>query len=280
MATYHFAARPVYLGYAQAASAYRRRTDRHALRGGYEGGGTIGWTGDARDLWRAAETADTPKRRQLEKHRPQRRQVAMAITVALPHELGFEDRLRLVRGFCLGLRDRWGLAAQFDLHEAHNDGDTRNVHAHILLTTRAVDEAGRFGAKIRPLSQKAVIKDLRLAWEERVNGALARAGRPERVSSARRPEKEAREHLARGVFAKRRREGRPILSPALAEAQALKARADLAAAEAALRAADRERAMVERAASLWAQGTPTRPAASAPAGPMPPAVRKRTEEQR
>ena len=280
MATYHFAARPVYLGYAQAASAYRRRSDKHALRGGYEGGGTIGWTGDARDLWQAAETADTPKRRQLEKHKPQRRQVALAITVALPHELGFEERLRLVRGFCLGLRDRFKLAAQFDLHEAHAGGDARNFHGHIMITTRVVDDAGRFGAKIRPLSQKPIIRDLRQAWEERVNRALASAGRPERVSAAKRPDTEARRHVPRAVFEKTRRDRRPLLSPALAEALALKARADLAVAEAALRAAEREKAVIERAASLWAQGTPPRPAASAPAGPMPPAVRKRTEEQR
>ena len=277
MATYHFAARPVYLGYAQAASAYRRRSDKHALRGGYEGGGTIGWTGDARDLWQAAETADTPKRRQLEKHKPQRRQVALAITVALPHELGFEDRLRLVRGFCLSLRDRFGLAAQFDLHEAHAGGDERNLHAHIMLTTRTVDNAGRFGAKVRPLSQKPIIRDLRLAWEERVNRALASAGRNERVSAAKRPEQEARKHLPRAVFEKMRRDRRPLLSPAMAEALVLRAKADLAAADATLRAAEREKAMVDRAVSLWARGTPATPPPAAPAGP--PTVR-RTEEER
>ena len=276
MATYHFAARPVHLGYAQAASAYRRRSDKHALRGGYEGGGTIGWTGDASDLWKAAETADTPKRRQLDKHKPQRRQVALAITVALPHELKFEDRLRLVRGFCLGLRDRFGLAAQFDLHEAHTGGDARNLHAHIMLTTRVVDDAGRFGAKVRPLSQKQIIRDLRQAWEERVNGALARAGRSERVSAAKRPEKEARKHQPRAVFEKMRREQRPILSPAEAEALARQARADLAAADAALREAERERAIVERAVSLWTRG-PAEPPAAAPQ--KPPHVR-RTEDER
>jgi len=277
MATYHFAARPVYLGYAEAASAYRRRSDKHALRGGYEGGGTIGWSGDARDLWKAAEAADTPKRRQLEKHKPQRRQVALAITVALPHELGFEDRLKLVRGFCLSLRDRFGLAAQFDLHEAHSGGDARNLHAHIMLTTRVVDDAGRFGPKIRPLSQKHIIKDLRLAWEERVNRALAKAGRPERVSAAKRPEKEARKHLPRAVFEKMRRDGHTPLSPALAEALALRAKANLAAAEAALRAAERERAIVEKAVSLWSRGAPAKTAAASPQGP--PRVRK-TEEER
>ncbi|HET9965557.1 MAG TPA: MobA/MobL family protein, partial [Rubrobacter sp.] len=74
--------------------------------------------------------------------------------------------------------------AQFDLHHPsrHAAADPRNVHGHLLIPTRSVDERGRFdnGAKMRVLSNRTQarneVKALRGLWVETVNEELAREG--------------------------------------------------------------------------------------------------------
>jgi hypothetical protein len=194
---------------ATAAAAYRLATriedhrtglthDYHR-KTGVIASGIVGWPTDSNaELWNAAESAEN------------RRNACTAreVMIALPAELSTEDQARLVRGFAAHLRDRYGVAATWTIHTAPKGGDERNRHAHILMTTRKVDAAGRFGEKTRALDDRKQgpeeIKAIRLEWEQRVNRALERAGSRARVSS-KRQNIEPLEHLGPVATAKERR---------------------------------------------------------------------------
>jgi len=72
------------------------------------------------------------------------------------------------------------MVADVAIHAAHAGGDERNVHAHILLTTRGICEDG-FGPKEREWNERSLISTWRLSWEQHVNEALRRAHREARV---------------------------------------------------------------------------------------------------
>jgi ATP-dependent exoDNAse (exonuclease V) alpha subunit len=138
---------------------------------------------DRESLWNAAEEAE--KRKDA--------RVAREFEVALPAELTAEERRELAVDYAKSLVDKYGVAADVAIHEPNPKGDVRNYHAHIMITTREVDEQG-FGKKTDlELSDKALreqdkpvgreqIKELRAEWAERCNLALERAGYEERVS--------------------------------------------------------------------------------------------------
>jgi hypothetical protein len=94
------------------------------------------WARNRSTLWNAAEAAE---------HRRDSR-VAREIQVSLPVELSAAQRLDLVRTFAQELADRHNVAIDLAIHEPRPDGDARNYHAHLLATSRELNETG-FGAK-------------------------------------------------------------------------------------------------------------------------------------
>lgn len=90
------------------------------------------WARDRSALWNVAEL--------VEKRKDAR--VAREFVLALPHELSSEKRLSLTREFAQDLADRYGGAVDFAIHAPHRDGDVRNHHAHVLMTTRQVTAEG------------------------------------------------------------------------------------------------------------------------------------------
>ncbi|KAF0676282.1 Conjugation protein [Profundibacterium mesophilum KAUST100406-0324] len=172
---------------------------------GLLGEGLVHWDGSAEELWNAAEASESRINAR----------VARELRPALPAELPLDDQLRLVRGFCLFLKDRYGVAAQWVVHaptfldegvgkhlwkgrnsdegrknylDALNDPDRTNLnfHAHIRWTVREVDrDTGVFGKKTRTLDDKATgakeVKAIRAEWERRTNAALERAGSHARI---------------------------------------------------------------------------------------------------
>ena len=113
--------------------------------------------------------------------------VGRAMDVALPHELNTKAQWELLRGFGLQSRDTYGAALCVSLHHPNTKGDHRNVHGHIFMTTRAVDDEGNFSkAKIRALDDRklgpAEVERIRETWELRCNRALRKAGMSERVN--------------------------------------------------------------------------------------------------
>ena len=117
--------------------------------------------------WQACERAE--KRKDSK--------VARTIIVALPYELSLPEQVSLVCKLARGLRDQHGVACGWAIHEAPRDA--RNRHAHLILTTRKVDDAGVYGAKTRELDVRSISSRVVTRWRGRwmllVNGALAMA---------------------------------------------------------------------------------------------------------
>lgn len=128
------------------------------------------WAQDRAALWNAVEAAETRKNSQ----------VAREIRVALPAELDQGQRVELVRDFCQRQFVDRGMVADIALHAPGREGDDRNHHAHILLTTREIAAEG-FTTKNRDWNAVEVLEGWREAWAQDANLALDLAGHGERI---------------------------------------------------------------------------------------------------
>ncbi len=150
------------------------------------------WALDRSTLWNAAERA--------ERRRDSR--VAREFEIALPHELSADARLSLARAFAQDLADRYGAAVDFAIHVPQGKSDTRNIHAHLMMTTREVTQDG-LGEKTMierenrwllanglPTSHMQM-RDIRKAFADHANRHLLEAGLDIRVDH--------RSHLDRGL---------------------------------------------------------------------------------
>jgi len=171
---------------ATAAIAYRvaeriedRRTGLtfdYAARGGVDHTEILApdhapdWVRDRSELWNRVEESETRKNSQ----------VAREVRVALPAELTHAQRVDLVRAFAQEQFVDRGMIADIALHAPGRDGDDRNHHAHILLTTREIGPEG-FTTKNRDWNKVAVLEGWREAWARDSNIALERAGIEDRV---------------------------------------------------------------------------------------------------
>jgi hypothetical protein len=105
--------------------------------------------------------------------------VAREIRVALPAELDHGQRVELVRDFCQRQFVDRGMVADIALHAPGREGDDRNHHAHILLTTREIAAEG-FTTKNRDWNAVEVLEGWREAWA-RDSQPCPGAGRPRRA---------------------------------------------------------------------------------------------------
>lgn len=197
MAIYHCQVKPISRSTGRssvAAAAYRSGTSLHNEKEGqtYDfsrrsgvvhseiivpRGSGADWALDRQALWNAVEA--TEKRKDS--------RVAREFEIALPHELDEDQRLELTRAFSRELCERFGAAVDFSIHKPDPRGSEKNHHAHILMTTRQISDAG-LGEKTTiewenkkllrqnmPTTQLQM-KEVRLAWELVANEALERAG--------------------------------------------------------------------------------------------------------
>ncbi len=171
---------------ATAAAAYRvaeriedRRTGLvfdYAARGGVDHTEILApdhapdWVRDRSELWNRVEESETRKNSQ----------VAREVRVALPDELTHAQRVALVRDYAQAQFVDRGMVADIALHAPGREGDERNHHAHILLTTREIGPEG-FTTKNRDWNKVEVLEGWREAWARDSNAALERAGIEERV---------------------------------------------------------------------------------------------------
>ncbi|WP_201542862.1 MobQ family relaxase [Psychrobacter faecalis] len=90
---------------------------------------------DRAELWNLAETTETRKNSRT----------AREIVVNLPYELDESCRSELVNDFAKELANKYGVAVDLAVHLPDAEGDNRNHHAHIMLTTRKLErlESGR-----------------------------------------------------------------------------------------------------------------------------------------
>lgn len=192
MAIYHFSLRHISRGDGRSstgASAYRGGLDitdeRTGERFNYANKGKNGvldhailapsrapeWAKEASSLWNAVEAFENRKDSR----------VATENILALPHVLTLEQNRELVHGYVKEAYVKRGAVAQADIHAPDKKGDHRNIHAHILTTTRQITRNGFKEKKPRNWNEKATLLENRKLWEKHVNRALERAGHSERV---------------------------------------------------------------------------------------------------
>lgn len=145
------------------------------------------WTTE--QLWNAAEKSEDKSTRRNEAC------VGRHTILALPYDdiysVDLEAYKRLARGYCLFLRDRYGITAQWAIHgpdpAAKTDEEKKNYHLHIVESSRKVSlgsngepvfdtsKDGKNRLMNRPTGP-AEIEARRAEWEKRVNSELAKAG--------------------------------------------------------------------------------------------------------
>lgn len=126
--------------------------------------GAPAWLGGRSPLWNEVE--------EVEKRVDAR--VSREVQLSLPHELDFEQRQALVRDFVQNAFVDKGMIADVAMHTPDIEGDQRNYHVHVMLTTRRVDEQG-FGQKDRSWDRREQLAEWREQWAETQNRHLTQA---------------------------------------------------------------------------------------------------------
>lgn len=152
------------------------------------GGGTT----DREAFWNAVDAHPT---------RTPTATVARDMIVAFPCEFSFDERKAVARELAVWITDRYGVAVDYGMHlpEVHKGSDSRNFHAHFLISERRVSPAGELGKVQRGLNQLACNRvdrkagrtersptaaaEIRGAWERIANAALERGGHSERIDA-------------------------------------------------------------------------------------------------
>ena len=151
-----------------------RRTGRihdFSKKGGLLGLGMVGWKGTVEEFVSTARRAE--KRDDAVEGR--------LIIAALPCELDKASCLNVVEALAKHLHDEDGVGVFYALHAPGPSGDKRNIHAHLIFSSRELGEDGQsLGKKTRQWDAKKDgpqrIKDLRAWWSATLNAALEKAG--------------------------------------------------------------------------------------------------------
>jgi len=142
---------------------------------------------DRSQVWNLAEKSENRKDART----------AREWVIALPDELDEEQRKELAKEFAKSLVDRYGVIADLAIHAPSHNGNDRNHHAHILLTTRKAEldtvnklvltqksEIELSNTKRKSLgmgTSQEEIKQIRATWANLANHALEYAGYRERI---------------------------------------------------------------------------------------------------
>ena len=132
---------------------------------------------DRQTLWNTVEKVERRKDAVL----------AREFEIAFPHELNAEQRKQLLDELCQKLVEKYGVVVDAAIHAPHTESgsDARNYHAHIMFTTRAINENGEFAAKkYRDFSRDngtQTVCDWREDFADLCNKHLELAGFDERV---------------------------------------------------------------------------------------------------
>ena len=136
------------------------------------------WASHRMQLWNEVERAE--KRKDAT--------VAREVEIMLPRELSLAENVALVRAFMLEQFVSKGLVADFAIHEPQASDGGAHVHAHCMITPRALTETGFAAKKDQTFwfvnkgdKSKEELHKLRAAWADRQNEALERKGAAMRV---------------------------------------------------------------------------------------------------
>lgn len=103
-------------------------------------------------------------------------QTARYFDVAIPIELNNDDKKKLVAEYCQKNFVDKGMIADIAFH----DLDSKNPHAHVMLTLKTITAAG-FGKKDRSWNDKKMMLQWRGSWATMSNSYLETAGSEERI---------------------------------------------------------------------------------------------------
>lgn len=217
MAIYHLSTKPISRSSgrsAVASVAYRAGIEIADERLGktydYTKRSGVLWVGmatpngleiDRNELWNRAEKTETRSNSRT----------AREIVINIPHELMQGDQSAgkmLAYEFATNLSQKYQIAVDVAVHAPDKQGDNRNYHAHLLLTTRQItqEQDGRFelGKKSQLemsntqlkqaglLSNQDELKEIRREWAQLANEYLAERNINERIDH--------RSHKDRGLL--------------------------------------------------------------------------------
>lgn len=132
---------------------------------------------DRQTLWNTVEKVERRKDAVL----------AREFEIAFPSELNAEQRKQLLDELCQKLVEKYNVVVDAAIHAPHveSGSDARNFHAHIMFTTRAINEHGEFASKkYRDFSRDngtQTVCDWREDFADLCNKHLELAGFDERV---------------------------------------------------------------------------------------------------
>jgi hypothetical protein len=116
--------------------------------------GAPAWAKDRAKLWNAAESREkNGKRGKNAGAYRANAQTARDVMFTYPAEISAEGRLiaaRIIAGYVVNLS---GVAVDFNIHQPGKDGDEKNHHCHMLLTTRRMTAKG-LGEKSREWDER------------------------------------------------------------------------------------------------------------------------------
>jgi hypothetical protein len=118
---------------------YSAMRNRPLFEGLYVPADAPAWARDRQKLWNAVEAAENPQTNR----KWHTAQVARSFDIALPHELTPEQNRWLLQDFVRENFTRNGYAADVAIHPPHDHGgDSRNVHAHMMVSLRKLGAGG------------------------------------------------------------------------------------------------------------------------------------------
>jgi len=137
------------------------------------------------ELWNLAEMSEPAKNAR----------VAREWQLALPHEVGRDSHRKIINEFSGFLVSKYGSAIDVCVHAPGRSGDHRNIHAHLLMTTRAMEANGCLSKEKIQMNWsdkrlrenglptgKQQIEMVRKKWADIVNTELENYGSSERIS--------------------------------------------------------------------------------------------------
>lgn len=137
------------------------------------------WVYERSRLWSEAEAVERRRDAQL----------ARKLQLAMPAELTNNQQIQLVREFVKDQCVAFGMIADVTIHRPPQGGDPRNIHAHVLLTTRNIRING-FCLKNRDWNSRHRLREWRQQWAVYVNRALESAGHTQRIDHRKLEEQE------------------------------------------------------------------------------------------
>ena len=206
MAIYHLSTKPISRSSgrsAVASIAYRAgiaiTDERLGKTYDYSKRHGVLWTGlatpnnvkvDRNELWNLAEKSENRSNSRT----------AREIVINIPHELMGGDQgtgNMLAHEFASQLSEKYQVAVDVAVHAPDKQGDNRNFHAHLLLTTRKIEQDRHGNIKLTDKSQLEMsntqlkqagllsnqdeLKEIRKAWADLTNEYLAEHGIDERI---------------------------------------------------------------------------------------------------